>query len=288
MKFNTALKLSIGASVALAVGIPIVNRTSADSIPSLVAGQGNIPRTDVVDVASYQANLSVADFQNMKKAGVKGVIVKLTEGTTYKNPYAATQIANARTAGLVVGAYHYSHFTSDSGAKAEANYFADAANSFGLGGSTYMADDLEDSSTKAGSVQNNAMSFANQLKSRGYSRPMLYTYQSYVEQTGLNPSAFGDANIWIASCPYAPSADANWYPQYGMWQFNSNTHFPGVSGGFDVSIDNKGVMGGNVITDVKDVMKVATFGQSGRNDGYLYGGTLGCFRGLQMAGCRAI
>lgn len=103
MKFNTVLKLSIGASVALAVGIPIVNRTSADSVPSLVAGQGNIPRTDVVDVASYQANLSVADFQNMKKAGVKGVIVKLTEGTTYKNPYAATQIANTRTAGLVVG-----------------------------------------------------------------------------------------------------------------------------------------------------------------------------------------
>lgn len=207
----------------------------------------------------------------MKKAGVKGVVVKLTEGTTYKNPYAATQIANARTAGLVVGAYHYSHFTSDSGAKAEANYFADAANSFGLGSSTYMADDLEDSSTKVGSVQNNAMAFANQLKSRGFSRPMLYTYQSYVQQTGLNPSAFGDSNIWIASYPYAPSADANWYPQYGMWQFNSNTHFPGVSGGFDVSIDNKGVMGGNVITDVKDVMKVATFGQSGRNDGIYMG-----------------
>ncbi|WP_274598433.1 GH25 family lysozyme [Weissella confusa] len=58
---------------------------------------------DVVDISSHQGNVTVGMFNTMKKYGVKMIIVKLSEGNYYRNPYAAEQIANARAAGLRVG-----------------------------------------------------------------------------------------------------------------------------------------------------------------------------------------
>ncbi|MDR0899182.1 MAG: GW dipeptide domain-containing protein, partial [Lactobacillaceae bacterium] len=259
--------------LTLIIGLVVPNIIGrADGVPQLVAGSGGIPRTDVLDVSSWQQNISVDTYRIMKNYGVKGVIVKVSEGTGYINPYASAQINNAKAAGLTVGAYHYSTYTNTSEARAEANYFANAAKSLGVSSGAVMADDLEDATTKVGGVQDNAMAFRNQLKADGFSRPILYTYTSYVSQTGLNLSAFGDATIWIASYPYEPSSSNLWYTQYGMWQFNSRTTFPGVSGEFDVSIDYKGVMtGGDYVTSTNSVYKYGTVSQSGRNDGIYEG-----------------
>jgi GH25 family lysozyme M1 (1,4-beta-N-acetylmuramidase) len=55
-----------------------------------------------IDVASYQP-----DHPTVK--GLAFVFVKATEGTTYKNPRMAAQVATARAAGAVVGFYHFLH-----------------------------------------------------------------------------------------------------------------------------------------------------------------------------------
>lgn len=70
--------------------------------------------------------------------------MKLTEFTTYRNPYAKSQINNAKAAGLVVHAYHYSWFTSTAKAKAEAQYFAKYADELNLGSDAIMFNDIED------------------------------------------------------------------------------------------------------------------------------------------------
>ena len=81
-----------------------VNATVAPDIktytPSNAAGNVTIKSSfstsaDAIDVSSYQGAMSVNDYTNLKNQGVKYVIVKLTQGTTYVNPYAGTQIANA-------------------------------------------------------------------------------------------------------------------------------------------------------------------------------------------------
>ncbi|MBJ7652469.1 hypothetical protein HAU08_00695 [Weissella confusa] len=74
-----------------------------DGIPVISAGDSSRPRMDVVDISSHQGNVTVGMFNTMKKYGVKMIIVKLSEGNYYRNPYAAEQIANARAAGLRVG-----------------------------------------------------------------------------------------------------------------------------------------------------------------------------------------
>jgi GH25 family lysozyme M1 (1,4-beta-N-acetylmuramidase) len=65
-----------------------------------------------VDVSNYQS----ATFATK---GLSFAFVKATEGTSYVNPKHAAQVAHARSAGLVVGHYHF----GKNGGAAEADYF---------------------------------------------------------------------------------------------------------------------------------------------------------------------
>ncbi|GAO99100.1 GH25 family lysozyme [Fructobacillus ficulneus] len=225
---------------------------SADGVPYVTAGQAGLPRTDVVDVSSYQGDLSVQDFQNMKNQGVRGIVVKLTESTTYQNPNAVTQVNNARAAGLKVSAYHFAQFANPDEARQDANYFADRAYQLGFNGSDLMVDDLEASRTKSGNVTDNARAFNDQLHARGFSNTGLYTGPAYIQATNLDTSFIGgSSHVWIASYPYSPSSDHMWNTNYGMWQWSSNVSFPGVSGRFDVSTDYTG-MGSNLTGYIYD------------------------------------
>ena len=85
-----------------------------------------------VDISSHNGVISVNEFVSLKNQGITGVVVKLTEGTSYTNPYASAQIKNAQDAGLKVSAYHYSHYQTE----AEAKYFVSAAQSLGLSNAT--------------------------------------------------------------------------------------------------------------------------------------------------------
>jgi GH25 family lysozyme M1 (1,4-beta-N-acetylmuramidase) len=68
-----------------------------------------------IDVASYQA-------ETFATSGLDFVFVKATEGTTYINPKMRKQAATARTAGLVLGFYHFLH---PGDIKAQARYFVE-------------------------------------------------------------------------------------------------------------------------------------------------------------------
>lgn len=135
------------------------------SLPSVSATNTNTPSKSFIDISSHNGNISVANFQKMKGYGVTGVVVKLTEATSYTNPYAQSQINNAMAAGMKVSAYHYSWFTSDAQAVAEANYFAAAAKKFGLSSGTVMVNDIEEPQIPSkGNHTNNSRAFENRLK----------------------------------------------------------------------------------------------------------------------------
>lgn len=68
-----------------------------------------------IDVASYQA-------ETYATSGLDFVFVKATEGTSYTNPKMKKQAATARTAGLVLGFYH---FLVSGNVEAQAAYFVD-------------------------------------------------------------------------------------------------------------------------------------------------------------------
>ncbi|MBS9335777.1 GH25 family lysozyme [Fructobacillus papyrifericola] len=234
---NTLLALAAASVFGITANQINVQRVVADGVPYVTAGQSGLPAMDVVDIASYQGNLSVDDFNKMKAAGIKGVIVKLTESTDYTNPYARTQVDNARAAGMKVSAYHFARFHDENGARAEADYFANVAYSLGFSSSDLMVDDVEDNTLIKDNVSNNARVFNDQLHARGFSDTALYTYSTY----NMDRSFMSNDHIWMASYPYEPSSDHLWNTQYGMWQWTSNAHVNGVSGTFDMSVDYTGL-----------------------------------------------
>lgn len=219
---------------------PSLFRSARATIPAVSATNSNTPTKSFVDVASYQGALTVANYRTMKNYGVTGVVVKLTEGTSYRNPYAKTQVNNAIAAGLKVGVYHYSHFTNASGARAEANYFARFAKELGLPASTVMVNDIEDNS-QSGLTTNtaNSQTFASQLGTQGYSIVKHYTGAYWVSSGKFNPNTVGKQNVWLAAYPLNVS-NRNQYTDYAAWQWNSRLSFPGVSGNFDISADYTG------------------------------------------------
>lgn len=116
----------------------------------------------VADYSAYQPD--TLDFmQATKNAGVKAVIIKLTEGTGWVSPKAAGQIRNAVKVGLIVHCYHYARFWNADQAIAEADYFCSVAKQYGIDASSVMALDLEEGSNPAF-----AKTFLDRVIANGY------------------------------------------------------------------------------------------------------------------------
>lgn len=205
------------------------------------------PKADFIDVSSHNHDISVDEYKIMKSYGVKGVAVKLTEGTSYKNPYAKNQIKNAEAAGLMVSVYHFSWFESEASARSEANYFANMAQELGLSKSTLMISDLETPELKYKKGVNhtkNSKAFEKQLNALGYSSVNHYLGLHWINEGVIKPNELGNEKVWVAAYPYNPTSH-QYHTQYGAWQWSSSMTFPGVHGVYDISSDYVGSYSSN-------------------------------------------
>ena len=212
--------------------------------------QADIKGSSFVDVSSHNGYISVEDYRQLAAKGVGGVVVKLTEGTTYTNPFAESQVKNAQEAGLQVSTYAFSHYTSDSEARAEARYYAAFANRLGLPKNTVMVNDMEDPKMQNG-INQHTQAWADEMRKHGYKNLMYYTSASWVDQNNLrqkgpvNTALFGLDNFWIAQYP-APKLSAKdarslkYNSRSGAWQFTSQAELLAGKHVFDQSIDYSG------------------------------------------------
>ncbi len=199
----------------------------------------NLPRGDFIDVSSWNGTITVDMYQKMKTYGVTGVVVKLTEGTSYRNPYAKLQIANAKEAGLKVSVYHFSRYTTTQEAQKEAAYFCSFAKELGLSSDTVMVNDIEASESKSNATTL-SLSFYNATKNNGYGTMIHYSSASWFSDGSLNITSLGGTtSVWIAHYLDNPSKDDLLYQSYAAWQWASDMTFPGVDAPitFDISID---------------------------------------------------
>lgn len=200
-----------------------------------------------IDISSHNGVISVSDYQRLKSQGITGVVVKLTEGTSYTNPYARAQIANAQAAGLRVSAYHYSHYETAAEARAEAQYFVRVAQSMGLSGSTTMVNDMEERSMLHGDLNANTQVWKDEMNHLGYRNNVYYTMASWLDTKGgkLNTAKFGLSNLWVAHYLYAytyldqeSAKSLSYYSNTAAWQYTSVS--PKLLHALDESIDYTG------------------------------------------------
>ena len=206
------------------------------------------PKT-FVDVSSHNGSISVNDYRTLANKGVGGVVVKLTEGTTYRNPYAGEQARNAQLAGLV-SAYAFSHYTSEEQARAEARHFISEARNLNLPKNTVMVNDMEDAKMKD-NINRNTLAWADEMRKNGYTNLMYYASASWIDENNLRgkgpvkTAQFGLENFWVAQYPTAKLStnDAKtlrYNGRAGAWQFTSQAELLPGKHVFDHSVDYTG------------------------------------------------
>ena len=207
------------------------------------------PKT-FVDVSSHNGSISVNDYRTLANKEVGGVVVKLTEGTTYRNPYAGEQARNAQLAGLQVSAYAFSHYTSEEQARAEARHFISEARNLNLPKNTVMVNDMEDAKMKD-NINRNTLAWADEMRKNGYTNLMYYTSASWIDENNLRgkgpvkTAQFGLENFWVAQYPTAKLStnDAKtlrYNGRAGAWQFTSQAELLPGKHVFDHSVDYTG------------------------------------------------
>ena len=203
-----------------------------------------------VDVSSHNGDISIGDYHTLANKGVGGVVVKLTEDTWYKNPNAENQIRNAQAAGLQVSTYHFSRYTSEEAARAEARFYIAAAQRLNLPKNTLMVNDFEDAKMQP-NINRTTQAWADEMRKNGYTNLMFYTSASWLDENNLrkkgpvNTAQFGLQNFWIAQYP-SPKLSVNdakslrYNGKAGAWQFTSQAELLPGKHLFDHSVDYTG------------------------------------------------
>ena len=213
------------------------------------------PKT-FIDVSSHNGDISVEDYRALARQGVGGVVVKLTEDTWYNNPKAPSQVRNAQIAGLQVSTYHFSRYTTEEEARAEARFYIEAAQRLNLPKSTVMVNDFEDSNMLP-NINRNTQAWVNEMRKYGYNNLMFYTSASWLDENNLgyrgpvSTSQFGLENFWVAQYPSttltATSAkNMRYNGKTGAWQFSATANLLPGKHVFDQSVDYTGRFTANV------------------------------------------
>lgn len=182
-----------------------------------------------IDVSSYQPSDITA------RVAADFAIVKTTQGTSYVNPKANAQIANAQATGKEIGIYHYA---SGGNPESEADYFIN--NSANYIRKAVLVLDWESNQNASWGNTDWATRFVNRVKARTGVTPMVYVQASAVWQ--VQGARNAGAGLWVAQ--YASMSPTGYQSnpwKYGayseaMRQYTSNGVLPGYSGRLDLNI----------------------------------------------------
>lgn len=176
-----------------------------------------------IDLSSFQKDLTVDDY---KKLGVKKAIVKISESTTYVNPYIHDLVDKAAAGGVNAFAfYHFGRFTNDAQAVNEAKYFIDNSKAkINVKPKTLMILDAEINGMPASSV----IVFLKALRDAGF-RTGFYTGKNLLASFDLEAIKPYMDFFWLASYPTVAPADKNpdfnYFPSakyVDAWQYTDN------------------------------------------------------------------
>lgn len=184
-----------------------------------------------VDVSDHQGRI---DWRAAAQSNVSFAFIKATEGSTYVDPDFAPDLAQARSAGLLVGAYHFFTLCSP-GASQAANFLKIAPP-----GSTALppAVDLELSGNcsarpSLSEVRSQLSDFVK-LVAEATSQPVIFYVGASFEQRYPLQDIESDL-LWKRSILVRPSGP------WAIWQVDGFAHIEGITGPVDLDIMKRNV-----------------------------------------------
>lgn len=201
------------------------------TVPAPAAPSAAPAHAHGIDISSHQGGLNIAaiwaDF----------VIVKVTEGTGYENPFWRSQAEATLAAGKRLGLYH---FANDEDAGEQARYFLDRAKSY-VGRATFWLDWEADA---VGLGPGPALTFLNQVAAETSSTPGFYTYQNVLNSYDWSAVA-ARYPLWVAGGPdysdYGQAYSDPPIPNVPYWgggalvhQYTEDGYLPGYNAHLDL------------------------------------------------------
>lgn len=219
------LLLAVAAAL-MAVVLPLPLLRSALSSPPADPTEEEYPVRGI-DISAH--NGQEIDFEAVRRQGFRFVIIKASEGSSFKDRRFYTNIARARRAGLKVGAYHFFRF--DATGYAQALNFLHSLRGQRL--DLPVVIDIEQWTNPAERTQrvlSTLYTFIRHLEREGH-RVMLYTnkdgWREYVE------GRLVDFPLWIASM-----TEFDKPRDWTLWQYSHRGRVEGISGAVDLNVYN--------------------------------------------------
>lgn len=187
-----------------------------------------------IDVSKYQGDV---DWHQVKAAGVEFVMIRLGnrrygDGSLHADPMAQINLAGAREAGLLVGAYFYSQATTPAEAEEEAAYALEILGDFSL--DLPLSFDWEiEKRTENVDVKTAtacAIAFCETVEAAGYDSMIYFNSNQATERLDL--TRLTDYAWWLAMY----SHDKEFPCRFDLWQYTQTGSVPGIEGNVDINI----------------------------------------------------
>ncbi|HUJ57675.1 MAG TPA: glycoside hydrolase family 25 protein [Kofleriaceae bacterium] len=187
--------------------------------------------TPGIDVSYYNGSI---DWNRVAADGYQFAIVRVSDGTGFKDPKFASYYAGAKTAGLIRGAYQF--FRPAENVTDQANLMIASVGTLEPGDLPPVLDVEVTGGLSASTIAANIRTWVNLVKAATGVDPIIYTGSYFWRDDVGGPTSFVNNPLWIAeytssSCPNLPSPWGTW----AMWQYSDSGSVSGISG--DVDLD---------------------------------------------------
>jgi len=244
-----------------ATATPTATATATPAAPTVTIAPTGVSQPPAaplagIDVAAYQHPVTGTypkgvpiNWQQVAAAGYRYAWVKGTEGDYYVNPWASTDLAAARAAGLDVAPYHFAIPNVSSGAQ-QAEYAVEYSGyqagrqmlplTLDIEYDPYVSSDGTNMCYGLSATQMTSWisAFVSTVRSLTGQYPIIYTTANWWDSCTGGSTAFGADPMWVAAYGFAsPPLPAGW-ASWSWWQYTSGGHVPGVDSPGTTDVDS--------------------------------------------------
>lgn len=184
-------------------------------------------KIDGIDVSHWEGDI---DFQRVKRAGIRFVYMKASEGASYVDPDFERNYREARKARLKVGFYHYLTARNEGEARVQARHFADVIWGKKYHGCPVM--DFESFGTLTRDQINQISEvFLQELREATDKRVAIYSDAN--NATNTFDERLAEYPLWIAQYGVSRPDMRNHWKRWAGWQYTDSGRVDGINGTVD-------------------------------------------------------
>ncbi len=234
---------------------PVDNRDRLNPITDRGSFQhviDDVPRAQIlgIDISHHQSNRGEIEWEKVAESKVEFAFVKISEGSTYNDPYAKRHVVGAREVSIPTGGYHYARPAEpvNEDALAEVAHFI---NSLKLATEDYgdlpAVLDLEDplypgtNGLSTASLLTWAKTFCEEFEAITGHPIIIYTGNWFIDSwDNFNhpDNPLTDYKLWIADY-YTNRQPSGGWESWFVWQFSDKGKIEGITGDVDLNIADK-------------------------------------------------